>query len=98
MPAVLDVLREVGFSSAHWREFSRRLEPDLDLNGIEADRPQNTKRCLEEVIRRWESDGDDPSWETLADAVSKCKEGGGKNMAAKIRKVGLGEAEILFCY
>ena len=87
---VLDVLSEVGFSTAHWRALGRQLKPDLDLDGIEADHPQNTKRCLEEVIRRWECDGDDPSWETLAVTLSKCKDEGGKNMAAKIRKkVGL---------
>ena len=94
MQAVLDVLVEVGFSRANWRELGRRLKPNLDLDGIEAQHAR-LDRCLEEAIEKWYNDGDDPSWETLADAVSKCKEGGGKNMAAKIRrKVGLGEAMI----
>ena len=94
MQAVLDVLREIGFSRAHWRELGGRLKPDLDLDGIEAQHSRLERR-LEEAIERWYNDGDDPSWETLADAVSKCKEGGGKNMAAKIRKkVGLGKALI----
>ena len=94
MQAVLDVLVEVGFSRANWRELGRRLNPDLDLDAIEAQHSRLERR-LEEAIERWYNDGDDPSWETLADAVSKCKKGGGKNMEAKIRKkVGLGEAFI----
>ena len=94
MQAILDVLVEVGFSIANWRELGRRLKPDLDLDGIEAQHARLERR-LEEAIEVWHNDGDDPSWETLADAVSKCKKGGGKNMAAKIRrKVGLGEAVI----
>ena len=91
----MDVLREVGFSGAHWRELGGRLKPDVDLDGIEAQHSRLERR-LEEAIERWYNAGDDPSWETLADAVSKCKEGGGKNMAAKIRrKVGLGEVVVL---
>ena len=91
----MDVLREVGFSGTHWRELGGRLKPDLDLDAIEAQH-SSLHRCLEELIGKWERDGDDPSWETLADAMSKCKEGGGKNMAAKIRtKVGLGEVVVL---
>ena len=91
----MDVLREVGFSGAHWRELGGRLKPDVDLDGIEAQHSRLERR-LEEAIERWYNAGDDPSWETLADAVSKCKEGGGKNMAAKIQtKVGLGEVVVL---
>ena len=52
-------------------------------------------RCLEEVVDNWQRDGDDPSWERLAEAVALCREGGGKNVAEKIRHgTGLGEAVI----
>ena len=85
---ILDVLSEVEFSSAHWRELGGRLKTK-DVDAI-AYQHSNPTRCLEEVIREWQRDGDQPSWETLAMAVSLCRQGGGKNMAAKIR--GLGEA------
>ena len=68
-----------------------RLKPDLDLDAIEADFPRVDRR-LEEVVKGWQRDGDDPSWETLAEAVSQCKDGdgGGKNVARNIRQsVGL---------
>lgn len=88
---ILDVLSEVKFSSAHWRELGGRLQTkDVDAIGYQHSNPT---RCLEEVIKEWQRDGDQPSWETLANAVSLCRQGGGKNMAAKIReKVGTGEA------
>ena len=82
---VLDVLDEVGFSTSHWRELGRRLMPHLDLDAIE-DQYTKLERRLEEVIKRWKHGGTDPSWQTLADAVSKCRVGGGPNMAAKILK------------
>ena len=53
-----------------------RLKPDLDLDAIEADFPRVDRR-LEEVVKGWQRDGDDPSWETLAEAVSQCKDGDG---------------------
>ena len=84
---ILDVLSEVKFSSTHWRELGGRLKAK-DVDAI-AYQHSNPTRCLEEVIREWQRDGDQPSWETLAMAVSLCRQGGGKNMAAKIR--GLGE-------
>lgn len=92
---ILDVLKKVKYSTAHWRELGGRLKPDLDLDAIEAD--YSGKRRLEKVITRWLCDGEEPSWEKLADAVSKCEESGGKNVAQKIRElVGLGEVEFFF--
>ena len=35
---------------------------------------------------KWKRDGDDPSWQTLAEAVSLCREGGGKNVAFMIKQ------------
>lgn len=91
---VLDELNEVGFSTANWRELGGRLMPHLDLDAIE-DQYKKLERCLEEVIKRWKHDGATPSWQTLADAVSKCRVGGGRNMAAKIlKKCGIGETVI----
>lgn len=93
---ILDVLsdREVKFSSAHWRELARRLKT-RDVGAIEYKHSDPT-RCLEEVLEEWQRDGQEPSWETLAAAVSMCRQGGGKNMAAKIReKVGLGETVMV---
>ena len=89
---MLDVLRDAGFSSAFWKPLGRRLKPGLDLNAIEHNHPNDVKLCLEEVISSWQRDGD-VSWEKLAREVAECKddEGGGKNVAQKIReKVGLG--------
>ena len=52
----------------------------------------DVERRLEEVVKKWQQDGDDPSWETLARAVTFCRMGGGKNVALKIRqRSGLGE-------
>ena len=79
------MLKSVGFSAAYWRELGRRLKPDLDLDAIEADHCRAV-RCLEEVIAKWKRDGDDPSWKTLAKAVSLCKEGGGKNVAFMVKQ------------
>ena len=90
MQVVLDVLREAGFYS-DWRALGRRLGLNaIDVNDIERDysRRGGVKRCLEEVIERWISEGEN-TWEVLADAVSQCQ---GKNIAKKVReKVGLGE-------
>lgn len=92
--AVLDVLSEVEFSVAHWRELGRQLMPKLDLDAIE-NQYLSLDRRLEKVIERWKCDGDDPSWERLAVAVSQCKMGGGRIMAMKIlQKFRLGEAVI----
>ena len=85
-------MRNVGFSAAYWRELGRRLKPNLDVDAIEVThaRPQ---RRLEDVVEKWMRDGDDPSWETLAQAVTHCREGGGKNVALKIRQeTGIGKA------
>ena len=89
---IKDVLHDVGFSAAYWMELGGRLKPDLDRKAIEADH-SSAERCLESVVEKWLQDGDDPSWETLAEAVTLCREGGGKNVAQKIKqKVGIGEA------
>ena len=95
------MLSEVKFSSAHWRELAGRSKTK-DVDAIEHKHSDPT-RCLEEVIKEWQRDGDKPSWETLATAVSMCRQGGGKNMGAKIReKFGLGEAvmviKVVLCY
>lgn len=80
------------FSETGWRELGRRLKPNLDLNRIESEYTELSRR-LEEVIESWIRDGDNPSWEALAKAVSCCKKAGGKNVASDImKKVGLGEA------
>ena len=65
------------------------------MDAIEANHSV-VERCLEEVVVKWQRDGDDPSWERLAEAVALCKKGGGKEVAIKIRqKTGLGEAEFI---
>lgn len=95
LQSILDVLKKVGSSAAYWRELGRRLKPDLDLDSIEADH-HRVDRCLEEVVAKWKRDGDNPSWKTLAEVVSLCKEGGGKNVAFMIRKeTGLGVITVL---
>lgn len=84
----MDVLQEVGFSSANWRWLGRRLKDDMDLDAIETDYPRADRR-LEAVITIWTCDGDNPSWEALATAVAICT-GGGKVVAKRIREnVGL---------
>ena len=88
---ILDVLSNVGFSAAYWRELGGKLKPEMDVDAIEANY-SDVERRLEEVVKKWQQDGDDPSWETLAKAVTGCKKGGGKNVALKIRqRTGLGE-------
>ena len=86
----MEVLDDAGFSSAGWRELGRKLMPHADLDSIHANCSDKggTRRCLEEVIGMWKRDGDNPSWKTLAEAVSKCKEKGGKNVAHKLREIG----------
>ena len=87
---IKDVLRDVGFSARYWRELGERLKPNLDLDAIEANH-SNVQRRLEDAVEKWLRDGDDPSWDTLAEAVTNCEEGGGKNVALKIRhKAGIG--------
>lgn len=41
---------------------------------------------LEDVIDIWLRHGENPSWEKLIKAVTRCRKGGGKNVAKKIRK------------
>ena len=61
------------------------------MDAIEAN-CSDVERRLEEVVKRWQQDGDNPSWETLARAATFCRMGGGKNVALKIRqRTGLGE-------
>ena len=56
----------------------------------------SVEECLEDVVEQWLRDGDDPSWETLAEAVTLCRMGGGKNVALKIKQeTGIGEASVL---
>ena len=91
---VLDVLRSVGFSAAYWRELGQRLKPDLDVDTIAADHPRSVEECLEAVVSSWLRDGNlggggggvGGAWEVLAAAVERCRRGGGRNVAAKIRR------------
>ena len=86
---VLDVLQKARFSSAKWRPLGLRLIPDLDLDAIQANNATVEER-LEKVIDKWQRHGDKPSWETLAEAVSRC-DGGGKNVGRRIlEQAGLG--------
>ena len=66
------------------------------MDAIEADYSY-VQRRLEEVVKKWQQDGDNPSWETLAKAVALCREGGGRNIALQIRqRTGLGEEMLHF--
>ena len=92
---ILDVLSIVGFSATHWRELGGRLKPNLDMDAIKANH-NTVEECLEDVVEKWLRDGDDPSWETLAEAVTLCRKGGGKNVALKIKQeIGIREAFVL---
>ena len=90
---MLDKLRDAGFSAADWKELGRRLKPPVPepaLRAIEAN-SSKVEHCLEKVIDHWQRNGEDPSWETLAQAVAQCREGGGQNVAANLlRTVGRG--------
>ena len=67
-----------------------RLTPTPDLDAIAADHPRVRDR-LENVIDHWMRNGENVSWETLADAVTRCRDGGGQNVGNKLRKsVGIG--------
>jgi len=57
------------------------------------------EECLEDVVEQWLRDGDDPSWKTLAEAVTLCRKGGGKNVALKIKQeTGIIAASVLVCF
>ena len=65
------------------------------MDAIEANHA-SVQRRLEDVVEKWLRDGDNPSWETLAEAVTLCREGGGKNVGLKIKqKTGLGDTDVL---
>ena len=91
---ILAVLRKVGFTSAAWWELGIELELGLDRHAMETDH-KTSYRCMLETIEIWLRNGDDPSWEALADAVSQCGRGG-KNIAAAIQlEIGRGEFKLL---
>ena len=87
---VLDVLHAVRYSAAHWKELGRRLVQLLDTETIEANH-RRVEDCLEETVRTWlkESAGACSGaelWQRLADAVQLCRNGGGRNVAERIRQ------------
>ena len=87
---VVDKVRGAGFSAAYWRELGMRLTPMPDLDAIAADH-RRASVCLEKVIDHWMRNGENVSWETLADAVTRCRDGGGQNVGNKLRRsVGIG--------
>ena len=86
---ILDVLREVSFTSAGWRELGRRLKDDMDFDAIESNY-STCERRLEAVITDWSNNDDAAGWHTLSIAIAKCRRGGGKNVARKLcEKVGI---------
>ena len=86
---ILDGLRAVRFSSANWRELGQRLTPTADLDAIEKDHQTSDSR-MDKVVDEWKRNGNQPSWETLADAVSLCSGGGQHVMTRLLREVGIG--------
>ena len=80
------MLREAGFYSERWRDLGRRLGLNaIDVNDIERDysRGGGVKRCLEEVIERWISEGENTwevYWQTLSPNVK------GKTLLRKFGK------------
>ena len=88
---MLDKLHDAGFSAADWKELGRRVKPPVpepDLKRFEANNSTKVEGCLEKVIDHWKRNGEDPSWETLAQAVAQCREGGGQNVAANLLRTG----------
>ena len=86
---ILEVLKKVGFTSAAWWELGLEVMPHFDRHAMEKDY-SGSERRLVETIENWLRNGDDPSWETLVDAISRCSSGG-PNVAADIRReIGLG--------
>ena len=91
---ILKVLKKAGFTYAAWWELGLQLKLGLDKHAIEKDN-STAYECLLETIELWLRNGEDPSWEALADAVCEC-EHGGINVAARIRReIGLGELKKL---
>ena len=89
---VRDKLVEVDFSAAYWRELGQRLtyiESRPDLEAIEADNSKVEGR-FDGVIDFWRRHGDNPCWETLAEAVAKCTHGGSDMQRDLLIKVGIG--------
>ena len=86
---ILDRLRAVCFSSANWRELGQRLTPTADLDAIEKDH-QTSESRMGKVVDEWKRNGDQPSWKTLAEAVSLCSGGGQHVKTHLLREVGIG--------
>ena len=86
---ILEVLKKVEFTSAAWWELGLELKLGHERPITEADY-SGSERRLVETIGKWLRSRVDPSWETLANAISRCSSGG-PEVAARIRReIGLG--------
>ena len=93
MKDILEKLKYVDFPFAKWRELAWQLLPNENLDTIEGRYPHPYPR-LERVITLWKKKADEPSWQTLAEALSQCSGEAGVTMADDLRfEVGLGKLE-----
>ena len=84
MKNVLNVLREARFADADWTELGLQLIDRFDLSTIKADHGK-ANLCMIDTISQWLAKDSKPSWEKLADAVTKVG-GYGEATAAIVRE------------
>ena len=84
MKNVLNVLREARFADAGWAELGLQLINYFELATIKADHGQ-ANLCMIETISQWLKSDTTPSWEKLAEAVSKVG-GYGEATAASVQE------------
>ena len=92
IPDIFEVLLEVAYD---WQNIGLLLRITHErLNCIKSDCPSNSKDCLREMIVCWRNEVDKPSWQTLADALSRL---GHQKMVKKLlekRKHVQGSSEV----
>ena len=86
---VLDTLRDLGFSAAHWRKLGMRLVSSSVLSSIAASY-STAEECLERMITEWRRGSVRANWQTLAEAIAQCHGGRQKLKMQLLKKVGIG--------
>ena len=68
----MNVLHDAKFADADWEKIGQQLSIKHHvLKTIRADHPGQSSLCMSYTISQWLNNDLEPSWEKLADAVSK---------------------------
>lgn len=86
----VDDLREVRKATfclrSKWYDIGIELKMSTyDLDAIKVENPQNTKDCLTEMLKKWLSNANNPTWNNLVQALSS-ESVGEKKIAENIGK------------